>query len=164
MMRGQSGQKGFTLLEFVAAFGITAMVLSAFVGLIWHEIRGNATAKVAVTASSDLGNAGRCLSQNCMMAQSSDLVDEAAPVDQLTLSWIEWYQLTGVSHVSTYWLSGTDLKRDYDGTVTTVARNISSVAFSQTDRVITMVVTSTPPWVPTKTVERTFRVWLRPRE
>ena len=98
------------------------------------------------------------------MAQSSDLVDEAAPVDNLTLSWMEWYNLSAVPHVSTYWLSGTDLKRDYDGTVTTVARNISSIAFSQTGRVITVVVASTPPWVPTETVERTFRVWLRPRE
>jgi len=164
MTREQSGQRGFNLVDFMTAFGIIAIVLSTLVGLFWNEVRGSATARVAVAASSEIDNACRSLSQDCIMAQSSDLIDEAAPVDQLTLTWTEWYNLTAAPHVSTYWLSGTDLKRDYDGTVTTVARNISSVTFSQTGRVITVVVASTPPWVPAKTVERTLRVWLRPLE
>ncbi len=146
MMRGQSGQKGYTLMELTAALGIASLVLTAFVSLILFEVRGTAATRVAVTASYEIDNAARWLTHDGMMAQSSDLVDEAAPVDQLTLSWIEWYNLAAAPHVSTYWLSGSDLKRDYDGAVTTAARNISSVAFSQTERVITVVVASTPPW------------------
>ena len=164
MMRRQSRQKGYTLLEFIVALGLVGVMLPALVGLIWQEVRGTGIAKSTVTACSEMSNVSRRLSQDCMMAQSSDLVNEAAPVDQLTLTWMEWYQLTAAPHVSIYWLSGTDLKRDYDGVVTTVARNISSIAFSQTDRVITVRVTSTPPWFPTKTMEETFRVRLRPLE
>jgi len=148
----------------MAVLGIVGVMLPGCVGLIWQEVRGAGISKNTVTASCEIGNACRCISQDCMMAQNSNLVDGAAPVDQLTLSWREWYQLSAVPHASTYWLSGNDLKRDYDGVVTTVARNISSIAFSQTDRIITWRVTSTPPWFPTKTMEQTFRVRLRPRE
>ncbi len=164
MMRGQSRQKGYTLLELIIALGLVGVMLPAVVGLIWQEVRGSGIAKNTVTASFEMGNVSRRLSQDCMMAQSSDLVNEAAPVDNLTLSWVEWYNLTATPHVSTYWLAGSDLKRDYDGVVTTVARNISSIAFSQVDRVITVRVTSTPPWFPAKTMEQTFRVQLRPKE
>ena len=97
------------------------------------------------------------------MAESSDLVDGAAAVDRVTLTWTEWFQLANVPHESTYWLSGSELKRDFDGTVSTVARNISGVGFSQADRVITLVITSTPKWSFTRSVERTFRVGLRPK-
>ena len=49
-------------------------------------------------------------------------------------------------------------------TVTTVARSISSVAFSQSGRVITIKVASNPQRTPARTVEWTFRAWLRPLE
>jgi len=164
MIGKQSGQKGSNLLEILTALGIIGIVLTIVVGVLFSEVRGTATAKTTVSAYIELGNAGHFLTNDIMMAQSSDLVNESPPTDNLTLSWIEWYELTANPHVSTYWLSGKELKRDYDGVVTTIARNISSVSFSQTDRIITVELASTPPWVPSKTTEQTFRIRLRPLE
>ena len=118
----------------------------------------------AVAASMDLGYAGRQVSRDILMAAGSDLVDGAPPVNQLTLSWIEWYDLAGLPHSVTYELSGSNLDRDYDGVVTTVARNISSIEFARTDRVIEVVVTSVPPWTPARPTEQSFRVKLRSKE
>jgi len=159
-----SGQKGFQLIEVILALCVTAIIMTIVVNFVFFEVRGTTIAKVSVSASQELGNAGRSLRKDVMMAQSSDLDIESTPADNLTLSWIEWYKLSAIPHVSTYWLSGNDLKRDYDGVVTIVARNISSISFSQNGRMITVLITTTPPFVPTETVEQAFNVWLRPLE
>ena len=163
-MTGELKQRGFLLLEMITALTIAALIGAGAVALMFSEIRGQATAKNVVAASMDLGYAGRQVSRDIFMAASSDLVDGALPVNQVTLSWIEWYDLTGIPHTVTYSLSGSNLDRDYDGAVTTVARNISSIEFARTDRVIEVVVTSIPPWTPARLREQTFRVKLRPKE
>ena len=163
-MTGELKQRGFFLLGIMTALVVAAMIGAAAVALLFNELRGQATAKNVVAASMDLGYAGRQVSQDIFMAASSDLVDGAPPVNQLTVSWIEWYGLTGIPHTVTYELSGSHLDRDYDGVVTTVARNISSIEFARTDRVIEVVVTSIPPWTPARPIERSFRIKLRPKE
>lgn len=163
MRSGRSKEKGFTLVELLASMAISGMVMGAGASLIFQQIRGDATIKTTVAASHEIGNAVRSISEDGMMAEASDLIDGAAPVDQLTLTWVEWYQVAATSHQSTYWLSGTDLKRGYDGVVATVAQDITSIAFSQDGRVITVVVRCTPPWTPSRPEQQTFRVWLRPR-
>ena len=160
-MSGWFGQKGFTLIEMLATLGVGGMVLSSASALYFHEVRGVATINSSVAASDDIGNVGRSLSGDAMMTKSSDLVEGAAPVDTLTLTWTELYKLAGTPHTSTYWLFNSELKRDYDGAVTTVAREISSIAFSQTDRVITVVISASSSTYP-KTFQQTFRVRLRP--
>ena len=163
MIPGQPGQKGFTLLELMAGLSIVGVIVIASASLIFHELRGTAIAKGTVTASYEISSAAHWLSQDAMAAASSTLVDGAAPADTLTLRWTDWYNIAGTPHQSDYWLSGNDLKRNFDGTVSTVARHLSSVAFSQTDRVITWVATSAPDGSG-RTVERTFRVLMRPSE
>ena len=163
MIPGQSGQKGFTLIELTAALSIVGAIMLASTGLIFHELRGTAIAKGTVSASYQTGNAAHWLSQDAMAAASINLVDGATPVDTLTLSWTDWYNIAGTPHQSTYWLSGTDLKRDFDGTVSTVARNFSSVAFSRTDRLITLVTIAAPDGAG-RTLKQTYQVLLRARE
>jgi len=165
MMKGQVRQKGMTLLELMAGMAIGAMIMTGVVALISQEFRGTAIARTCVTATHEVGNAARWLSQDGMMAESTDLVEGADPVDHLTLTWIERYDFANIPHSSSYSLSGTQLCRDYDGTVTTVARNISKVEFSQTGRILTVSVSCTPPWwVPTGTVQKTYRIYLRTAE
>lgn len=164
MMSGWFGQKGFTMIELVASLGVTGMILTAAASFYFYEVRGVSTIKASVAASQDIGNAGRLISSDAMMAKSSDLVDGAASVDTLTLTWTEWYKLAATPHTSTYWLSGSELKRDYDGMVSTAARDISSIAFSQADRVITVVISATPSTSPPHTFQQTFRAWLRTKE
>ena len=99
------------------------------------------------------------------MAESTDFVEGADPVDCLTLTWIEWYDFVNMPHSSSYYLEDTQLQRDYDGAVTTLARNISKIEFSQAGRILTVSVTCTPPWwCPNGEVQKTYRVYLRPGE
>lgn len=160
-MSGWFGQKGYTLIELMVSLGVTGMILSSAAALYFHETRGVSIINSSVAASHGIDNAGRVISGDAMMAKSSDLVDGAAPVDTLTLTWTEMYKLTGTPHTSTYWLSNSELKRDYDGVVKTVARHVSSIAFSQADRLITAVISAKVSTYP-QTFQQTFRVWLRP--
>ena len=61
-------------------------------------------------------------------------------------------------------LEGTQLRRDYDGIVTTVARNISQIEFSQAGRLLTVSISCTPQWWKSATVEKKYSVYLRTAE
>ncbi len=164
MMNGQTRQKGMTLLELLVAMAIAAMVISGAVALIFQEYSGTAMAKTSVTVAHEIANAARWISQDGMMADSTDLVEGAQPANNLTLTWIERHDFANIPHSSSYYLEGTELRRNYDGSVTTVARHISKVAFSQTGRLLTMSISCTPQWWNSTTVEKTYRVYLRPAE
>ncbi len=165
MMKRQDRQKGMALLELLAAMAVAAMIMSGAVALIFHEYRGTAIAKTSITAAHEIGNAARRISQDVMMAESTDFVEGADPVDHLALTWMERQDFLNLPHSSNYSLVGTELRRDYDGTVTTVARNISRVEFSQTDRLLTVSISCTPRWRVTEgTVQKTYRIYLRPVE
>ena len=99
------------------------------------------------------------------MAESTDFMDGADPVNCLTLNWVERSDFTDLPRSSSYYLEDNHLQRDYDGTVTTLARNISKIEFSQTGRILTVSITCTPPWwCPNGEVQKTYRVYLRPEE
>ena len=165
MMTGQARQKGMALLELMAAMAIASMIMGGALALIFQEYSGTDIAKTSVTVAHEIGNAARWISQDGMMAESNDLVEGADPVNHLTLTWIERCDFADIPHSSSYYLEGTQLHRDYDGTVTTVARNISKIEFSQTGRLLTMSISCTPQWwAPDRTVQKTYRVYLRPTE
>ncbi len=166
MMKGQDRQKGTTLLELITALAVGAVIMIGVVALIAQEFRGTAIARTSVTVASEIGNAARWISQDGMMAESTDLVGGADPVDQLTLTWIERYDFANIPHSSSYSLQGTQLHRDYDGTVTTVARDISKVEFSQTGRLLIVSITCTPQWSGDSEgmVQKTYRIYLRAAE
>ncbi len=162
MMKVARGQRGTTLLELMVALVITVVVVGGTLSLIFQEYRGTAVAKTAVTAARQIGNAARSISQDGMMAETTDLVDGSPPVDTLTLNWVERYEFTNLSHSSSYFISGNQLRRDYDGTVTVVARDISSVEFSRSGRLISVTISSTPQWWGNETtVQKTYRIYPR---
>ena len=165
-MNRQTGQKGFTLLELIAVMAVGALIIMGIVALIFQEFRGTALAKTSVTAAHEISNAARLVSQDGMMAESTDLVEGADPVDHITLTWVEQYDFSNIPHYSSYSLEGTKLRRDYDGAVTTVAQNISKVEFSQAGDVLTVSISCTPQWggAPEKTVQKTYRIYLRAAE
>jgi len=165
MMNRQTRQKGTTLLELMAVMAIGAMIMTGVVALIFQEYRGTATAKTSVTVAHEIGNAARWISQDGMMAENTNLVDGADPVDHLTLTWIERYDFANIPHSSSYTLLGTQLCRDYDGIVTTVARDISKIEFSQTGQLLTVSINCAPQWwVPEGTAQKTYRIYLRTAE
>lgn len=164
-MRRHAGEKGATLLELIAGMAIVALIVGGVAGLIYQEWSGTAIAKTSVTASHEIGHAARLISQDGGMAASSNLVEGAQPTDQLTLTWMERHEVVDFPHAVSYWLEETQLRRNYDGTVTTVAQNISKIEFSQTDRLLTVSISCNPRWwILDETVEKTYRVYLRPTE
>ena len=162
MMKRYDGQKGTTLLELTVSLAIVGAIVLGVVGLIAHELKSTATARASVTAGHEIRNAARWISQDGMMAEGTNLVEGTQPVDQLNLAWIERYDFNNIPHSSSYYLSGTELRRDYDGTVTTVARHISGVDFSQAGNLLTVSISCTPPWIGQyRTIEKTYRICLR---
>jgi len=165
MMKRHAGERGATLLELMAGMAITALIMVGVVGLIYQELSGTAIAKTSVTISHEIGNAARLISQDGAMAANTNLVEGAQPTDQLALTWTERQEFVDIPHAVSYWLEETQLRRNYDDTVTTVARNISKIEFSQTDRLLTVSISCNPQWwILDETVEKTYRVYLRPTE
>lgn len=162
MMRRQDSQKGMTLLELAVGTAIIGILVLGTVALFTHEVTGTAAARTSVTVGHEIREAARWLCRDGIMAETTNLIEGAEPVDNLVLSWVERYECINVPHTCSYILSGDELRRDYDGTVTTVARHISGIKFSQTGDVLTVSITCTPPWIgQNQTVEKTYRIYLR---
>lgn len=161
-MRRQDSQKGMTLLELVVGTAIIGIIALGTVALINHEVKGTAAARTSVTVGAEIREAARWLCRDGIMAETTNLVEGAQPADNLVLSWVERYECINVPHTCSYVLVGDELHRDYDGTVTTVARHISGIKFSQNGDVLTVSITCTPPWIgQNRTVEKTYRIYLR---
>jgi len=165
MIKRRVGERGTTLLELMLGLAVTGMIVCGVVGLIFQEYSGTANAKTRITAAHEIGNAVRVLSEDAAMTANTDLVEGAQPRDYVTLNWIQRQDFVDLPHSCSYWLDGSELRRNYDGTVTTVARNISSVKFSQTGRLLTVSICCTPQWwILDDAIEKTYRVYLRPTE
>ncbi len=141
-MSGKSSQKGMTLVEVLVACSITAVIvggLSAAIYMITSVTeRGNAEA----SAIHNMQKAVYWISNDAQMAWTTGLPDGGPAVDSMTLEWADGY---GDSHSSNYWLSGTELQRNYDGNITTVAWYVTSIEFSISGDVLTFRIESTPP-------------------
>ena len=164
MMKERAGQRGATLLEFLLGTAVSALVIVGLLGLIFHEFRGSATANTSITAAQEISNAARILNEDGMMSENSDLVQGAAPVNSLTLTWTDRSGFANLPHYSSYYLEGTELRRDHNGSLMTVARNISGIEFSQDGSLLTVSISCTPQWGTARTVTKTYRVYLRPQE
>ena len=164
-MHKQERQKGTTLLELLVALSIVALIMGGVVALIFQEYRGTNLAKTYVTTAHEIRRAAQWISQDMMMAESTDFVEGTEPTDNITLNWIEKSDFANLPHSSSYYLLDDQLQRNYDGTITTVAQNISMVNFSQKGRLVTVSISCTPRWWnPNNTVEKTYRIYLRPTE
>jgi VCBS repeat-containing protein len=158
-MKMSTDERGVTLVETLLAAGIATMiigVLGSSIFLFWQTTeQGNEQYR----ALHDVQNAGFWITRDGQRAQSTSLIEGADPVGTMTLSWTDG----GQSHTVTYSLSGTNLQRNHDGTITTVARYISSVGFSfSAQRVITCAITSSPQGRWEVSEQTTYKVYLRP--
>lgn len=152
-----SGQKGITLVEVLVATAITGLIAGALGAAIHQFITTSERGNQKLTALNDVRNAGRWLTLDGRRAQSTNLVDGAPAVGSVTLSWTT----EGQVHTTTYSLSGPELKRDLNGTVTTVARHVSTAGFSLAGQLFTATLTSTPEGRSPVSEQATYKVWLR---
>ena len=153
-------QRGLTLVELLLALGISALITGTLSTAIHQFIRVSERGNDSLRALHDVQNAGFRLTLDGERAEGTNLVDGAPSAQSMTLRWTSG----GQAHTSTYSLSDTALKRDHNGTVTTVARHVASAQFSLAGRVITATMNSTPAGRWGVSEQATHKVWLRPTD
>jgi len=156
---GDQGQGGATLIELVASMSVVMFIAGA-AGMSLYQIRDTSNRNnERFTALHEVDNAHYWVAKDARSALSTDLVDGGPPVAAMTLSWTDG---GGGPHSSSYSLSGTQLRRNYDGAVLTVARHLSSMQFSLSGQLITVSLVSSPGMAENDEA-RDFYVYLRPQ-
>ena len=134
---------------------LTGAVLS-----IYQVMVGTDRSNSQIVALTDINQAALRIKKDIMMSQSTDLTDNVSQPDSVLLGWTDYTgNLTG--HSISYALSGIELQRDYDDTVSIVGRNITAIAFTQNGRVINVVITATGPGASQRNETLEFSVYRR---
>jgi type II secretory pathway component PulJ len=145
-----TGQRGFTLAETLMGIGITAAIGAALVGSLYQM--SNVTSRGAdhLAIEADLRTSMQWLAKDLRVAQTTDLVDQAAPVSCaavapspcITLDWTDQYNEAAASHTASYALVGTEVRRTYDSVTHTIARNVAALEVSLNGSLVTVTLTS----------------------
>jgi len=157
-------QKGFTLIELLVALAVGGLVIMSAVGVIYQVVWGTSRTNSQVVALTDVHQAALRLKKDIVMAQTTDLID-GYPQDSAVLSWTDYTSFDpeeNKDHSSAYnLLSDGELQRTYDGTMSIVGRNITSVDFTRDGRVINVVITATEGDFTPRSETLKFSVYLR---
>ncbi len=160
-------QKGFTLTELLVALPIGAAILLVVVSSYFQVMKGRVDIAQRSIAMAEMDNAIHWLAGDLVMAQTTDLIEEAPPVSSMTLEWQDlthWAADEGViDHSVSYILFENELQRNYDGQFTIVGRHMTYVGFSFNNRVFTVTLTS-QPGLPGSAVTRTITSEMRTDE
>ncbi len=162
-------QKGFTLLEVLLTLSVGTVVLLAIVGSIFMIMRGVPEIRERASALADIERAAHWLNRDVTMGRASDLVHDAPPVVQMTITWIDYTKAAELEEsllhsVSYSWSSSTgELQRNYDGLITTVGSYLTNVGFSRNDRSITVTLTSSIS-EESESYTRAYTILMRPEE
>lgn len=158
-------QKGFTLIEILVAMLVGGMLMAGIVTAVFQIVYGAGQIREESVALSDIDSAAHWLTRDVVLGQSTDLVNGAPQVSQMTLTWNDstWWaeQEESIAHYVTYTYSGTALQRNYDGVVTTVGRYLTDVGFSLDGRLVTITLTSSLEEEPRSTVTRSYTIYMR---
>lgn len=159
-------QKGFTLIELLVAMAVGGILLIGIVLAIYQVTWGTGRSNSHVVALADVNHATLSLKKDIQMAQDTDLTDgDPVPQSSVTLTWTDYTgfeESDNKTHYSTYTLSGTKLHRDHDGTVSIVSRHITSIGFTQNDRIVTANITATGPGFLERIETLKFSMQMRP--
>ncbi len=158
-------EKGFTLIELLVAMAVGGLVMTAAVGIIYQIVSGTPHTNSQVQALVDINQAALAIKNDLMMAMTTDL--SSTPKSSANLTWIDYSSFesaNNTSHSSVYTLSGTQLQRTYDGTVSIVGRRVSSINFTQNGQFVTVFITSSGGGASPQTATVSFSAHIRPEE
>lgn len=158
-------QKGFMLIELLVGMVVGGMIMAVTIGGIFQILQGAAQTSGKSVALADIDNAAHWITRDMVMVQSTNCVDGAPAVANITMTWDDvtnWALEEGTnSHCVTYTHSGTELQRNYDGVVTTAGRYLTDVGFSMNGRLLTVTLTSCLERTPRYAVTRRYLVQMR---
>ena len=157
-------QKGFTLVELLVALAVSSVLLTGALLSFQQVVVGTGRSNSQVIALNDVNRAALAIRKDLMMTQSTDLTDNVSQSGSVWLGWTDYTGWAGdnATHSISYTLPGTVLQRTYDnGTPSIVGRNITSIVFTQDDRVINVTITATSPGFPPRSETLTFGVYTR---
>jgi prepilin-type N-terminal cleavage/methylation domain-containing protein len=157
-------RKGFTLVELLAALPIGAVILMVVTASIFQIFQGRVDIAQKSIAMGDLDNAIHWLARDLTMAQDTSLMNGAPPTASVSIIWNDlthWGADEGVvTHSVSYYLSETQLIRNYDGDIFIVGRYMTEATFYYEDRVFTITLTSRPG-MSRSAITKTFSVEMR---
>ena len=157
-------QKGFTLVELLVVMAVGGVILVGALLTIHQVMLGTGRTNSQVVALTEVNHAALQIKKDLMMTQTTDLT--TVPQSSVMLNWTDYtgFETGNQTHSSSYVLSGTELLRTYDGTVSIVGRNITSLGFTQDDRVINVVITATGSGAPQRSETLKFSAYIRAAE
>ncbi len=162
---GKMNQKGFTLIELLVVLGISGILLTGVVLSIHQVVWATARSNSQVVALANLNQAALRLKKDLQMAHNTGLT--ASPQNSVNLTWADnsgFAPEDPQNHSSSYVLSGANLTRTYDGTVSIVGRHITFIEFTRNGRVVDVVITATGPGAPPRSETISFSVYMRSEE
>ncbi|MBM2825923.1 MAG: hypothetical protein HW402_1587 [Dehalococcoidales bacterium] len=162
---------GFTLIELVLALAVGAVILTGAVGGIYQVLVATGRSTNQVVSLTDINRAALAIKNDLLMAQTTDLVD-GVPKISANLTWVDYTSSFGTgfqtNHSASYTLSGKQLRRTYDGAVSIVGRNVTSISFTQsvtqTGKAVTVIISSSNTTPPSRLETITFSIHLRTEE
>jgi prepilin-type N-terminal cleavage/methylation domain-containing protein len=135
LKRLHSGRGGFTLPEIAIVVGILALGTALVGGGVFESLSVERFWRDKVEATRELRHAQSWFAGDALSAKETNLVDNAPPVNAVTLAWTN---NAGVPRTASYSLSGTDLVRVFNGNQTVLAQQVVSAAFSRSGRVLNL--------------------------
>lgn len=139
------------MVELLVAIAVTGIIVVFLGTAIYQIITVSEYGNDRLTALHELQNSAHWFNLDGKMAVTASVNGELL----LTIS-----ETSSI----TYALVGTELRRTAGGSPMTLARNITSAAFSIDNRVITMSLTSSPEGRDNVSESGTYKVCLRPSE
>ena len=159
--------KGFTLIELIVGLAVGSIILAGVVGSIFTVMRLTPEIKDQIVVLSDLDRAAHWLTRDVQMGFDSDLLNNAPPVSQVTITWNDYTKAAdlegSIAHSVTYiWhsVNGT-LQRTYDGEISLAGAYLTNVGFTRNDRSVTVTLTSSDGENVESTATRTFTILMR---
>ncbi len=160
-------RRGFTLIELLLAMVVAGVVMPVVVSSIFQVVRGTGRISSETVALADIDNVSTWISRDLSLAQQTDLL--TCPTTQATVraDWVDetdWGSGSPDHFVQYYIESGTTLlKRNYDNTVSTVGRYVTSISFCQdAGGLIQMDITVSGEGAEPTTKELFYYISLRP--
>lgn len=130
-------RRGFTLLEVLLAAAIAGVVMPVVVSSIFQVAWGTGRISSETVALTDIDNVSTWISRDLSLAQTTDLPTCPAIQDTVRADWLDEtnFDAGPPEHFVEYYIdSGTTLlKRNYDGAVSIVGRNVTAISFCQED-------------------------------